>query len=134
MGAARRSASSPRPCGERVGGEGLLSTSRGAERAPHRTAARPTSPEGRGENHYASSIRLRHPRRRGRRHEGRRFQHRRAERGRDGHAERNQDPCACDRHEGDLDIALGGELFDHGAIGDIARDRREIDRADHAGP
>ena len=30
-----------------------------------------------------------------------------------------------------FDIALGGEVFDDGAVGDIARDRREIDRADH---
>ena len=32
---------------------------------------------------------------------------------------------------GDLDIALGGEVFDHGAVRDVARDRREIHRADH---
>src|ERR1700686_3964857 len=38
-----------------------------------------------------------------------------AERGRDPHPERNQDGGSRDRHEGDLGIALGGEVFDSGA-------------------
>src|SRR5712672_1044690 len=80
------------------------------------------------------SLRLRHPWWRGGGDETCGFEHGGAERGRDGHAERNQDARAGDRHEGDLEIALGGEISDHGPIGDIARDRREIDRADHGRP
>ncbi len=39
-----------------------------------------------------------------------------------------------DRHQGHFDIALGGEIFDGGAVGHIAGDRREIDGADDGRP
>src|ERR1700722_17170242 len=59
------------------------------------------------------------------------FQHGGAERRRNRHPERDQDAGSGHRREGDFDVALRREVFDHGAIGDVPRDRREIDRADH---
>src|SRR4051812_49256365 len=47
------------------------------------------------------------------------FQHRRPERRRHFQPERDQDPGAGDRREGDLDVVLGGEVFDDGAVGDV---------------
>ena len=94
----------------------------------------PTGGEGRKGPLLLGSLRLRNPRRRGGRDERRRLQHRRPERRRDRHAEWNQHAGSRDRHERDLDPAFGGEIFDHGAIGDVARDRREVDGADQRGP
>src|SRR5216683_2162925 len=59
------------------------------------------------------------------------LQHGGAERRRDYHPERNQDAGAGDRRERDFDVALGSEVFDHGAVVYGAGDQREIDRADH---
>src|SRR5437868_2155430 len=97
-------------------GEGSVSagTELRGDRTPHPALRATFSHKGRREE--ATLLRLRHPWRGGGGDKTRGFQDRRAERGRDGHAERNQDPRARDRHEGDLDVALGGEISDHRAI------------------
>src|SRR4051794_38708353 len=62
--------------------------------------------------------------------EGGRLQHRATERGRYHDAERHQDACARERYEEDLHVAGLSQIFNHRTVGYVARDRREIDRAD----
>lgn len=57
-----------------------------------------------------------------------------AERGRNHHLERHQHTGAGDRRQPDFHVALPGEIFDRGTVGDIARDRGEVDGADHGRP